>query len=322
VIRTRIIGLLLKADRIPEAVKELEALRGYASEPAKVELSLGRLLIDQKRYDEAVRHLQAALQLEPSFDEVRGLLGLVYHEKGDDEAAFRVLREVAPVSEQYEEATLLLVRLTGQSQGPKAAAELLRARIGEPKTRRAVFYSALAAILRENKEYPAAEKLFEEAMLLYPEESDLYLEYAVLQDELGGTDKALAAMKRLLAAKPDDPYALNYIGYTWAERGESLELALDYVRRALAQRPEDGFVRDSLGWVLFKMGRFSEAVVELEKARAIEPDDPTINEHLGDVYLKLGRAKEALDVWSKALGLPKDEGDKERLRQKMKDAGR
>lgn len=322
VIRTRIVGLLLKADRIPEAVKELEALRGYASEPAKVELSLGRLLIDQKRYDEAVRHLQAALQLEPSFDEVRGLLGLVYHEKGDDEAAFRVLREVAPVSEQYEEATLLLVRLTGQSQGPKAAAELLRARIGEPKTRRAVFYSALAAILRENKEYPAAEKLFEEAMLLYPEESDLYLEYAVLQDELGGTDKALAAMKRLLAAKPDDPYALNYIGYTWAERGESLELALDYVRRALAQRPEDGFVRDSLGWVLFKMGRFSEAVVELEKARAIEPDDPTINEHLGDVYLKLGRAKEALDVWSKALGLPKDEGDKERLRQKMKDAGR
>lgn len=321
VLRTKIISLLLKTNRVSEVIKELEALRTYASEPLKVELNIGRLLIDQKRYDEAVAHLLAALETDPGFDEARTLLGLIYHEQGKDEAAVKVLREVAPASPQYEEATLMLVRLYGPAQGGKVAEDYLRERIGDAKTRRAIFYSALAGLLRERKDYAAAEQLFEEALVLYPTESELYLEYAILQDELGGTDKALAAMQKLLAAKPDDPYALNYIGYIWADRGENLDQALDYVRRALAQKPEDGFVRDSLGWVLFKMGRFAEAAVELEKARTIEPDDPTINEHLGDVYMKLGRAREALNSWSKALESPKEEAEKQRLRQKIKDAG-
>lgn len=321
VIRTKIISLLLKADRIPEVIKELEALRVYASEPLKVELNLGRLLLDQKRYDEAISHLLAALESDPGFDEARVLLGLVYHEQGNDEGAVKVLKEVVPASGQFEDATLLLVRLIGKTKGTKEAEDLLREKIVDPESRRAVFYSALAGLLRERKDYAAAELLLEEALVNFPSESELYLEYAVLQDDLGGIDKALAAMKKLLAAKPDDPYALNYIGYTWADRGENLDQALDYVRKAMAQKPEDGFVRDSLGWVLFKMGRFAEAVVELEKARAIEPDDPTINEHLGDTYVKLGRVRDALKIWAKALDAPKAEVEKQRLRQKMKDAG-
>lgn len=321
VIRTKIISMLLKADRIPEVIKELEALRVYASEPLKVELNLSRLLLDQKRYDEAISHLLAALESDPGFDEARTMLGLVYHEQGKDEAAIKVLKEVVPASGQYEDATLMLVRLIGKTQGEKAAEDFLREKIGDEKSRQPIFYSALAGLLKERKEYAAAEALFEEALALYPTESELYLEYAVLQDGLGGTDKALAAMQKLLAAKPDDPYALNYIGYTWADRGENLDQALDYVRRALAQKPEDGFVRDSLGWVLFKMGRFAEAVVELEKARSIEPDDATVNEHLGDAYMKLGRARDALKIWSKALDAPKEDAEKQRLRQKMKDAG-
>jgi tetratricopeptide (TPR) repeat protein len=321
VIRTKIISLLLKADRIPEVIKELEALRNYASEPLKVELNLARLLLDQKRYDEATTRLLAALELDPGFDEARILLGLAYNEQGKNEAAVKVLKEVVSASGQYEDATLMQVRMIGQAQGSKAAEDFLREKIGDAKSRRAIFYSALAGLVRERKDNSAAETLFEEAMALYPAESELYLEYAILQDELGGTAKALAAMQKLLAAKPDDPYALNYIGYTWADRGENLEQALDYVRRALAQKPEDGFVRDSLGWVLFKMGRFAEAVVELEKARAIEPDDPTVNEHLGDAYMKLGRARDALKTWAKALDSPKEEAEKQRLRQKMQDAG-
>lgn len=321
VIRTKIISLLLKADRIPEVIKELEALRVYASEPLKVELNLSRLLIDQKRFDEAISRLLAVLESDPGFDEARILLGLAYHEQGRDEAAVGILKEVVPASGQYEDATLMLIKLIGKTQGVKAVEDALREKIRDVKTRRAIFYSALAGLLRERKDYAAAEAIFEEAMALYPTESELYLEYAVLQDDLGGTEKALTAMKKLLAAKPDDPYALNYIGYTWADRGENLDQALDYVRRAMAQKPEDGFVRDSLGWVLFKMGRFAEAVVELEKARAIEPDDPTVNEHLGDAYMKMGRVREALKIWAKALDAPKEETEKQRLRQKMKDAG-
>lgn len=315
-LRSKLVALLLKAERIPEAISELAALRAVSSEPAKVELNLGRLLLEQKRYDEAVGHLRDALALDRGFDEARLLLAVVHNEQGQAEDAIKVLGEVPPASGLYEDAVQLQVRLLAQAGGA-AAEQFLRERIGDAKTRKASFSSTLAALLRERKEYPAAEAVYEEAMALYPDNSDLYLEYAVLQDELGGGDKALAAMKRLLAVKPDDPYALNYIGYTMADRGENLPQALDYVQRALAVRPEDGFIRDSLGWVLFKMGKYPEAAAELEKARAIEPDDATINEHLGDVYQKLGRSQEALAAWAKALASPKEGAAKEDLRRKI-----
>lgn len=321
-LRSKIVALLLKADRVPEAIKELEALRVYASEPLKVELNLSRLLLEQKRYDEALTHLRETLKIDVGFNEARLLMALIYHEQGNDTSANQVLAEVLPGSPLYEEATLMQVKLLVQGQGGEAAEKLLRERLGESKSRKASFYSALAELLQERKDSAAAAAVYEEAMALYPENSELYLEYAVLQDELGGGAKALAAMKKLLAAKPDDPYALNYIGYTMADRGENLPQALDYVQRALQARPEDGFVRDSLGWVLFKMGKFAEAAVELEKARAAEPEDATINEHLGDVYMKLGRTKDALSAWAKALDSPKDTAVKEHLRQKINDVGR
>ncbi|NTV13820.1 MAG: tetratricopeptide repeat protein [Desulfobulbaceae bacterium] len=321
-LRSKIVALLLKAERIPEAIKELEALRVYASEPTKVELNLSRLLFEQKRYEEALGHLREALGIDAGLNEARILMAVIHHEQGNDAAAVKVLSEIRPGSSLFEDATQMLVRLVAQGQGVAAAEKFIRERLVDPKTRQASFYSSLAELLQERKDLLAAEAVFDEALALYPENSELYLEYAVLQEELGGKAKALAAMKKLLAAKPEDPYALNYIGYTMADRGENLEQALDYVRRALAQKPDDGFVRDSLGWVLFKLGRVAEAAAELEKAREIEPGDSTINEHLGDVYLKLGRTKDALDAWAKALEAPKEEAGKESLRQKINDAKR
>jgi tetratricopeptide (TPR) repeat protein len=320
VIRTKIITLLLKENRIPEAIAELEELRLYAGDVPKVELNLSRLLVDQKRYAEAIDHLREALAVDPDFDEARILLALVYHEQGDAAAAIGVLEEIGVDSEQYEEATMLMVQLLGQDKKYSAVVALLQKRIGDEESRRPAFYSALAAVQRELRRYDEAAKIYEEAMRLYPEASEIYLEYSVFADERGDSDKALAAMQSLLALKPDDPLALNYIGYTWAERGEQLLEALDYIKRALEQKPEDGYIRDSLGWVLFKLGRFAEAEQELQQALAAEPQDPAINEHLGDLYQRLDKRRQALTFWSKALELYKDEEKKARVRLKIKAA--
>jgi tetratricopeptide (TPR) repeat protein len=318
VIRTKIITLLLKEERIPEAIAEMEELRLYATDVPKVELNLSRLLVDQKRYDEAIEHLREALAIDPEFDDARTLLALIYHEQGADDMAIETLQEIDAVSEQYEEATLLLVQLLGQGKKYTAVVTLLQQRIADEKTRRPSFYSALAAVLLELRQESDAERIYLEALSLYPENSEIYLEYSVFEEGRGGTDKALAVMQKLLELKPDDPLALNYIGYTWADRGENLELALDYIKRALAGKPEDGFIRDSLGWVLFKLGRSEEAEKELRKALALEPEDPTINEHMGDVYQHLGKRRQAEEAWRKALSHYRDEEKKERVRSKLK----
>src|SRR3546814_19928773 len=70
--------------------------------------------------------------------------------------------------------------------------------------------------------------------------------------------------------------------------------------RAVKLRPSDGYIVDSLGWVYYRLGRFDEAVVQLERAVALRPPDPTINDPLGDALWQVGRRHAARSRWHRA----------------------
>jgi Flp pilus assembly protein TadD len=124
----------------------------------------------------------------------------------------------------------------------------------------------------------------------------------------GDWTRAEADFKKALEFDAEQAPVLNYLGYSWIDRGVNLREGEGMIRKAVELRPEDGFIVDSLGWAYFQTGRFSEAVVELEKAVSLEPADPTINEHLGDAYWKVGRRNEALFQWNRALRLEPEKG--------------
>lgn len=319
-VRSQLISLLLKMDKIEEAIAELKALRPFATDVLKIDLNIGRLLIDRKRYDEAIDLLQEALEADPQFYEARTLIALAYHEKGDTEKAIENLTDIEAEADNYEETTLFLAKVLAREKKYDAAIALLKERVADEKGRYKSFYVSMASLYRQQKNYAEAEKTFQVVMRLYPDDPDLFFEYGLYLDGRGQTDKALEYMEKVLALKEDDPYALNYIGYTWAEQGKNLDKSLEYLTRAVKQKPDDGFIKDSLGWVLFRMGRLDEAVSEIEKALEIEPDDPTINEHLGDVYYRAGKAGKALKAWEKALSLHSDGDKKEKVRKKIEDA--
>ena len=73
------------------------------------------------------------------------------------------------------------------------------------------------------------------------------------------------------------------------------------LERAVELRPRDGWIIDSLGWVLFRLGDFEGAVLNLERAISLQPADPVVNEHLGDAYWRVGRKREARFQWDRAL---------------------
>ncbi len=116
---------------------------------------------------------------------------------------------------------------------------------------------------------------------------------------------------------PDQAYVLNYLGYSWIDRGEHYDRAEEMVAKAVDLRPRDGYIADSLGWVYFRTGRYDEAVEELERAAALEPLDPVVNEHLGDAYWKTGRRIEARFQWRRALDFDPDPERVEGLRQRL-----
>ena len=129
--------------------------------------------------------------------------------------------------------------------------------------------------------------------------------------------KAVADFKKALALYPDQPLVLNYLGYSWVDRGENLDEAFKMLHQAVEARPSDGYIVDSLGWAYYKLGKYDEAVKELERAIDLKPGDPTINNHLGDAYWRIGRKLEAHFQWNHARDLGPDADEKQAILDKI-----
>jgi len=123
----------------------------------------------------------------------------------------------------------------------------------------------------------------------------------VIQEDLAEAEEWL---EQVLDEFPDDVGAANDLGYLWADQGKHLHRALTMIQHAIDAEPDNVAYRDSLGWVYYRLGRYPDAVVELEKAAAGkqgEEPDAVILDHLGDVYLKVNQPRKARDAWQRAV---------------------
>lgn len=137
------------------------------------------------------------------------------------------------------------------------------------------------------------------------------------QEQAATWDRAEVDFLAALELNPDQPNVLNYLGYSWVEKGRRLDEAREMIERSVSQRPRDGYITDSMGWVLYRMQEFDEAVVFLERAVELEPSDPIVNDHLGDVYWLIGRRNEARFQWNRALNADPDEDLASQIRAKL-----
>lgn len=121
-----------------------------------------------------------------------------------------------------------------------------------------------------------------------------------------------------LDLSPQQPDVMNYLAYTWVDRGEHLERSIDMLEQAVEMRPDAGYIVDSLGWVYFRLGRFDDAVEQLERAVILDPSQGVIHDHLGDAYWMVGRRLEARFQWSHARDFDDtDEVDDETIVRKL-----
>lgn len=174
--------------------------------------------------------------------------------------------------------------------------------------------------LRQKEDYAGAISAYDHAIAQLrtpmPTDWSIYFARGVAYERDKRWPQAEADLRKALSLKPDEPNVLNYLGYSWIDRGLNREEATRMIARAVEQRPDDGFILDSLGWAYFTSGDAGRAVVELEKAVALEPGDATLNEHLGDAYWQVGRVLEARFRWKAALALEPEPEQKSRLETK------
>lgn len=132
-------------------------------------------------------------------------------------------------------------------------------------------------------------------------------------------------LEQILDEYPSDVRAQNDLGYLWADQDKHLHRALRLTSSAVSARPDNMAYRDSLGWTYFRLGRYEEAVEQLERAASDASPDAIILEHLGDAYRKVDRIDDARRAWQRAveaLGADTSADDlRLRIRSKLDSAG-
>ncbi len=157
-----------------------------------------------------------------------------------------------------------------------------------------------AQLLRDANDNAGAYAVLTAALADHPESTDLLYDSAMVAEKLDRPDESEAKLKQLVALKPNDAQALNALGYTLVDRGTRVEEGYQLIQRALTLSPDDPFILDSMGWALYRLGRYDEALTYLKRALDVRPD-AEIAAHYGEVLWARGEHDRARVVWQSQL---------------------
>ena len=179
-----------------------------------------------------------------------------------------------------------------------------------------------AEFLKNNEKFENAINYYSELLNLIDVNHPLYAEATdgrgVAYERLGEWKKAEKDLLNSLKAKPDQAYVMNYLAYSWVEKGIKIEKSLKMLEKANKIKSNDPYIIDSLGWALFKLKRYDESQKYLQTALKLMPADPIVNDHYGDVLWKNGKEIQARYYWNYVLNLEKAEKDlKEKIEKKI-----
>lgn len=303
-----LVQLYIQEKRLDDSLKILNLLISRGVGGLDTRRKAGLVYLELEQFDNAIREFEFILAQEPKASQVRFYLASALEDKGESALAIAEFLKIPPNAFNYTDALGHVAYLyLDAGEGDKGIA-LLKEAIALDRSRFDI-YLHLAGIYEGQKRFREALDTLLEVEAGFPNESRIHFRIGILHDKLGERAKLIERMKKALAITPDDPQALNYLGYSYVEMGTNLDEALLLLKKAVSLRPNDGFILDSLGWAYFKLKRYKDALSELERAAEIVTDDATIKNHLADVYLALHDYKNAILIYRQVLKLEPDRSD-------------
>jgi tetratricopeptide (TPR) repeat protein len=294
---------LIKLGRAGEATALFRGAEHWNLVDPEVSARFGMLLLQAERLPEAESVLQRLSESHPGEPSFAYLLGVSRQAQQKHEGALEAFERVPETASHYREALLRKAFALDALERKPEALVLLRGWLrAHPQDEE--FALGLAELAQYEADQRAAIEVLE-ALLSGSgtARAQVYFALGTLHDKLKDWRRGAEYIRRSLELRPDDPHALNYLGYTYAEHGVHLDEAEKLVQQAMELKPGQGFITDSLGWVYYKQGRYAEAAVQLRRAVELSPKDAVIWDHLGDALQAAGRRDEALAAYREAAEL-------------------
>lgn len=317
--RERIAQVYVKQKAMGKAIDEFLALSKEQPGNVDMHVRLGMLYYETRDFDRSLDEFRTALAGSPENTAIRYYLALVLEELEHSDEAIAEFRKIIIQEPKNINAFLHLAILYSKLKKDDQAIRMFEEILAFDKEKPEIFLSLAMAYVR-TKAYPRAEEVLTEAIGKFKDNEELYFNLAMVCDKAERFDAMVGALKKTLELNPKNADALNYLGYYYADKNINLAEAKELIERALEVKPDNGYILDSYGWVLYRLGKFDQALEKLEKAVALTTEDPMLFEHMGDVYHALHQKNEALEHWRRSLrNHEKEEGLKERVEKKIQE---
>ena len=168
-------------------------------------------------------------------------------------------------------------------------------------------YYELANFYKDNEYYEKSIKYY--SLALRKIKKDHFLVPKILDrrgtsferiDDWENAEKDLIESLRIL---PNQAHVLNYLAYTWIDKGINVDEGLEMLKKAASLRENDGYIIDSLGWAYYVKKDYAKAEPFLQRAVELLPLDPIINDHYADTLWMLDKNIQARYFWNYILKL-------------------
>lgn len=268
----------------------------------------------------SIAYAQSALHLDPNMTLARRYIGVTLAARNHYAESNQILSAVKNSAPGYLEAQMQIAENYTRMEETESALSTLEA-VSRSHSDWPEVHVAIGDLLRQLQRFPDAVEAYDTALTLYPEDRRAnwaaYYMRGIALERAKEWGRAEQDFRRALALNPDDAGIMNYLGYSYLDRGENLAEARRLIEKAYEKNPSDGYIIDSLGWAMYVMGEYEEAVVQLERAAESTPADATINDHLGDAYWQVGRVNEARFQWERALTLDPEDAQRKVILAKL-----
>lgn len=325
--RIKLADALFDAGAVEESRRVYEALAADpATEPMGV-YGLGRIAAAEKRHEEAVRHLERAVELVPSWGSAHYALALSYRALGRRDAAERALERHASYGPQWPAIEdPILAALAGVRDDPRGILQrgIVLAERGDIPEAIAAHEAALArdpsllqahvnliSLYGRQGNWEKGETHYKAAVRLGGDLRDAHYDYGVMLGLQQKWDEAAAAYRTALAANPLHARASNNLGEIF-ERQRNVEAALGAYMRAVESQPTFRLARFNAARMLIGLGRTGEAVSHLEQI--VEPRDAEAPRYLfalSVAYVRAGRKEDGIKWATEARALALQHGQQE-----------
>jgi len=292
--------LLIQNEEYEQAQEQFHILVEQDPQDWETLYSVALLDTQLENFDRAIAAYTKLIAVDQRADESQYNLGLIYQQQDNLGKSIENFRQVRIGTSNFLAAQQQATRLSIQSGRLDDAHDWL-SQLSRGQPRLEVLFTTIESSLLIQEGHPdAAEQLLNTTLNKFPNETDLLFARVLYYDSQSNPDGSERDLKQIIIMQPEDSRALNHLGYMLADQTTRHEEALELIERAIAISPGEPAIIDSLGWALYKVGRYEEALVQMRRAFAAFPDDEVAS-HLGEVLWALERFDEAMRVWQDAL---------------------